>query len=120
MDALFLLLLVLAEVCRITCPAYSLVLCICMVYTVRLKMSSFSGMVITLLIGICSVVFFWIATGFGFGFPISTHGCVLSGGPDATALRWTCLLHRWPVHDPHAAQICGLPGQVVTVGFYGL
>jgi hypothetical protein len=35
MDALFLLLLVLAEVCRITCPAYSLVLCICMVYTVR-------------------------------------------------------------------------------------
>ena len=35
MDAFFLLLLVLAEVCRITCPAYSLVLCICMVYTVR-------------------------------------------------------------------------------------
>ena len=56
MDALFLLLLVLAEVCRITCPAYSLVLCICVVHTV-----SFGDVQVSEnahhSIGICSVFF---------------------------------------------------------------
>ena len=56
MDALFLLLLVLAEVCRITCPAYSLVSASAWsTLLVAVEISRFQGTLITPLIGIYSV-----------------------------------------------------------------